>query len=295
MSDATTNGGPGTDLARPELTTEERAVLTEAREWIDHEPSGPALALQRITAAPRRLLERVMDHDVVADAIESGSQRLLDQFVPWVQNLEVADHGLGEGFVAEHNDRADALRTAEDRADATLRRYRNALAAQGGATGAASVNLVATVAAFAADLTASTLGLLRATAEILACYGRRDDLEAASIATVVLAGESDREARRRGLITAARLDGAADRRSSDLAQVLAEQAGARLLNEAVESTLRRRVRQKALGAIPLVGAAAGAGLSAWMTTRAGDAARQVGRLSFLRRHAGITEATLTDG
>lgn len=288
----TSSGDGRAAVERHDLTTNERAVLAEARAWIAKEPPPPARALQQVTAVPRRLVRRVMEQDVVAGAIEEGARRLLDQFEPWVEDLEPSDLGLPTSARPDPDVRADALRRADDEAQAVLRKYRGALSLQGGATGAASVNLVATVAAFAADITASTLGLLRAATETLAAYGQTRQLERTAVGVVALAGETEESARRDGLTAAAGLRPASHERSDDLAAALAEQAGARLLNEALETLLRRRVQQRALSAIPLVGAAAGAGLSAWMTTRTCKTAQHVGRLRFLHRHVGVVAADL---
>lgn len=155
---------------------------------------------------------------------------------------------------------------------------------EGALTGAASTNLLMAVGAVATELAVSLVGLLRASAETLAGYGEPiENLRGLAIATVHLAGVQGPSERRRGLLKVVGQEASSTPVDDQVYGVLAEQTGPRLVNEAIEALVRRRVQQRAVSAVPLLGAATGGATSAWMINRACKTGQQVGRLRLLRR------------
>ncbi|MDX1621336.1 MAG: hypothetical protein R3320_10120 [Nitriliruptorales bacterium] len=267
----------------------DRQHLADARRWIHRDASLTDRILGGVSDNSRQLIDAVLDRSGARRTMQRVAAELLDNFEPVVSGGPPA----AMTPQMEPEQRARALAHADRDADQIASRYIGGLSVQGAATGAASVNPLAAIAAVAADVTITTLGLLRASSEIISTYIHRDDLREASIATVLLAGEQDVDTRRRGLLITAGIEPAAQPSEDRLAAILAEQAGPRLVNEAMESLVRRRVRQRALAAVPLFGAALGAATSAWMVERACTVARHVGRLSAI--HADVTlERTVLD-
>lgn len=276
------------EFAAPDLTDAEWRMVAEARAWAAERSERPGQVLNRISSLSRRAMRRALDARPVADAMERAAGQLLEQFDP--TSLNTSGPALDPTGAAAPARRTAALYQADIHADDVRRRYRRMLGTQGAVSGAASINPVTMLVALAGDVTASTLGILHATAETLAAYGVRDDLRTVAVRTLVLAGEQEPAARGRGLLVAAGIDQAEVPDPSDLAQVLAGQTGPRVVTEAIETIIRRRAQQRLLTAVPALGAVAGAATSVWMTSRACEAARHVGRLTFLHQHAGVALA-----
>ncbi|MDX1657701.1 MAG: hypothetical protein R3343_02670 [Nitriliruptorales bacterium] len=275
-----------TNVARSDggLTRLEWELIADARAWAGKRPELPGQLLQQINAAGRRLMQRALSSPRVAEMVDMASTQLLEQFDP--EAVRTEGPRLDPDGHASPARRTAALKQADGRADMAARRFTRMLGAQGAATGAASINLVTTAVAMAGDITASTVGLLHAAAEVLAAYGPRgDDLRTGAVRILLLVGEREPERRRHGLLVAAGIEPAPTPGLEDLAEILAGQTGPRVVNEAIETIIRRRVRARLLLAVPAIGAVIGAATSMWMTSRATEAAKHVGRLTFLHRHA----------
>lgn len=272
-----------------ELSEPEREWLRAAEAWINEDPTVTGRALATLTSSSRRLVQRVLDGVGAQKGAEVIARRVIETFDPVTSPVSLSRPATIDNDDAR---RRQAMRAADGHARAVQRRYIAVLGLQGAATGAASVNPFATVAALTTDVAASTFGLLRAASEILSGYHDFADLKAVSVATLLVAGETDATARRAGLLEAAGVGPDHRRGGHELASVLAEQAGPRIVNEAVEALVRRRIRQRALSTVPLLGAATGAATSVWMAERTCTAARNVGRLASVHDRVGLDPAAL---
>lgn len=267
-------------------------LLEEARRWIADGATQPNRALGAITAGSRRAMDVALTTSGAKAALRRVTGRILDDFQPIVP-AGMSGTDSAAGAAADPAERIAWMRTADQRAVHIREQTVERLALQGAITGAASVSLPATVVALTTDIVYATLTLLNAAAEILSEYGETADLRERSISTLLLAGEPDIDARRRGLLRLAGIvpgGGGAD--DAGFEGVLAEQAGPRLVNEIVETIARRSLHRRAVLAVPILGAAAGAVTSAWMADRAGRTAQQVGRLSRLHRTVGLAPSVL---
>lgn len=293
MTDATTD--TTTHPHRAELTVTELALVRDATTWVDRDPDWADRVVDGIGGAARRLLDRALRSSSVQSAVHQGAATLVQRFeVPDVQPPP-AVRALGGSPTSDARRRDDALAQAEADAAAVARRHAATLGVQGALAGAAGTGVVTAVAALATDVAASTVGLLRAAAATLVAYGHTDDLLGTSLAAVLLAGERDAAARRDGLVRAARRGRTATAGTGGLPAAVAEQAALRSLNQTVETVVRRRLQQRALVAVPLLGAAAGGATSAFTTTRTCEAARHVGRLHLVARATGRDAGEVLSG
>lgn len=290
MASQSTTGRAGNGS---EVTTAavEREVIEEARAWIEQEVGLPGRVVAGIGWASRRLVERVLATQRGQSAMRSTSRWLTGQLDAAVE--DIAGRPAMQGTADRQADPGTALRRGDEAAQQVLDRYRRVLTVQGAITGAASTSLAMAVGAVAADLAASLLGLLRAAAETLAAYGEpTEDLRELAIATVHLSGVQGPSERRRGLLRTVGQEPSAVPVDDRFRGVLAEQTGTRLVNESIEALVRRRAQQRTVSAVPLLGAATGGAISAWMIKRTCSTAQHVGRLRLLRRAGSLEPADL---
>lgn len=275
------------------LTVREQQLLGEAADWV-HRSAGPAKqAMERVNALTRKLLQRAMASDGVTAAIDGAAAGLLERIEVTATDIPPAVASLGRTAAPGPAERDRALAQAEDEAQRLERRHRAMLTAQGALSGAAGSTLLTAVAALVTDVAASTAGLVRAAAATLTAYGHTEDLRDTALAVVVLAGEQDPSRRRAGLAAAASLGGPSP--DPALPTAMADQAGIRTLNQTVESLLRRRLQQRAVVAVPILGAVAGGATSAHTAARTCATARHVGRVHFVARHCGVQPDELLAG
>lgn len=274
---AVSSPGSGTPTHR------EATLLDETRDWTRHTPGAAARAIDRINGVTRGLVERALAAPAVASAIDDAGAALLDRVDVDRVQVPPAVAAIDTAPWPNPDERAVALEQAEQQAAAVDRRHRALLTAQGALSGAAGSGVVTAVAALVTDVAASTAGLLNATVATLAAYGHTADLRGTALRTLLLTGESDADRRRSALVDAAGTGGplASD---AALGRAFADQAGIRTVNQAVESVLRRRVQQRAVVVVPVLGAVAGGATSAFSVARTCAAARHVGRLHLLARH-----------
>jgi hypothetical protein len=265
-------------------------MVDEARRWVEQGPSWGDAALAPLTAVTQRAVGAIARVPAVADAIERGATTLVDEVLGDVEQ-QAATSAASTSTPTTASGRLAVLDDADEQTEQVRERAKGRLAARGAVTGALSVNTMGAVAALATDVVTMTATQLRAVGRILALHGV-EELGTTAVATLVLAGETEVGRRREGLLLAAGFDARGDGLAGDLEEVVAEQIGARVATDAVEQLLRRRVQQRAVGLVPVVGAAAGAVTAAWMTARACDTARHVGRLRFLRVHAALDRSTI---
>lgn len=289
MADRATDGADMTGSTTTMLTAHELALLAEARDWV-RDGAWSSAMLEPVTTAVGAALDRAVRLPAVARVAQRATDALVDGLDDALDLPTLLD---GPAATATTPDERVALLDAGDEhAEQVRQRHVGRTAARGAVTGAMSSTWIGAAAGLAADVSATTLDQARAVAEVLAGYGLREDLRATALATLALAGERDPERRRTGLLAAAGFTAHPSPGVDELGDVLAEQTGARLLTDLVERVVRVRVRQRAAGVVPVLGAAAGAVTGATMTGRACDVARHVGRLRVLRTHAELDGSAL---
>ncbi|MDP8927268.1 MAG: hypothetical protein M3O70_01490 [Actinomycetota bacterium] len=191
--------------------------------------------------------------------------------------------------------REAALRLADERARDLRDRYLRAPGAQGALAGAASLTAMASAVTLLAtwrSLSASPCGRALHLDFYRATPSHRPALEAA-VEFVAVASETDPTVRKRTIATVGQHlpeHPPFSDLSGELPRVIVQQVGNRGVKEAVEQMVRRALRGRLAGTVPLLGAAAGGVAWGWLAGQVCEASRQL-RVAFLTRH---TPLQLTD-
>lgn len=275
---------PGTPLQ-----VYEREVVADIRSWVGREPGWRDRALVGASNRAQRVVDLVLESRRAERFIEQLTTTVLDN----LRDVAVRDLS-GRVALAPANDRerVDLLRAADERSRTMAQQYAGALGLQGAAAGAASISALLTAFAFTADVGMAVGGALRAGAHQLALYGISPSdpgtLEA-SVEIGAIAGEIDPAQRRTATLAVVRriLDGDGSDPDRAFPRVLVQQTGTRAIKETAEQTVRRILRRRMAGLVPILGAVASGVSSASLAMRVGEAGRHVGRLTYLSRHAGL--------
>lgn len=273
----------------------ERSALYEVQQWVNREPGWTDRMLGGESSLIRQALEVLLETGPGRKTLKTatdGALAALERKV--LRNLEGSS---GVPVPTDPKGREAALRVADERAGELRDGYVKALGAQGALAGAASLSAAASAVALVADVAIAVGAALRAAAHHAALYGaapsHRSALEAA-VEFVAVASETDPTVRKR-TIAAVGQHLAENPPFSDLTgelpRVILQQLSSRGLKDVVEQMVRRVLRGRFAGVVPILGGAAGGAASAWLASHVCEASRQLGRMAFLMRH---TPLQLTD-
>ena len=273
----------------PTLTTYERHVVADVRAWVGREPAWRDRVLVGASNRARRVVDLVLESE--------RAERFVEQLTTTVlENLrEVAVRDLGARVAPAPSDasgRERLLRAADERSRDLAHHYAGLLGVQGAAAGAMSLTALLSVVVLPADVAIAVGGALRAGAHQLALYGVSPADPGALEASVeigAIAGEIDPTLRRVGVQATTRRLLAGDATDADrsFSRVVVQQTGTRAIKETAEQTVRRILRRRLAGIVPVLGALASGASSASLAMRVGEAGRHVGRLTYLARHADL--------
>lgn len=265
-----------------ELTTHQRHVLEEVRDWYVREPTIADRWLGGASGRARRIVDTALATDLGRRAVAAATDLVVERL------SGDAREGVLDLPALPAGDPDVALRAADERARELRRRYVGLLASQGAVLGAGSTTIALAAVATSADIGLSVYGSLHAALRTLAAYGvrptDRSSLHAA-IEIAAIAAETDVHQRRRSILNvAARLSDREVRRPvPELGRLVAQQIGSRTLRETVEQTVRRAAHRRLLSLVPVLGAAASGAASGWLASQVCESGQQIGRLTFIVR------------
>ncbi|MFN2557475.1 MAG: EcsC family protein [Nitriliruptorales bacterium] len=271
------------------LESYERSVVHEVQQWLNREPGWTGQLLGGVSDRSRQALDLMLTTEWGRRTLRKATERAVGA-LEGVALRGLADQREASVVPGDSQNRQAMLRRADERAGQLRNLYVGLLGVQGGLVGAASLTWTRSAAAIVADVAIAVAVTLRAAAHHLAVYrvapSRPSVLEAA-VEVVAVATETDAAMRQhhiaglsRGLLENLR-DDELDR---ELSRVVIQQTSSRAVKEAVEQTVRRVLRGRLAGLVPVLGAATGGATSAWLAAQVCEAARQVGRVTFLARH-----------
>lgn len=266
----------------------ERSVLDEVQQWLNHEPGWMDRMLGGVSSRSRQALDLVLETGPGRRAMKAATDRASAA----LEDALLGDFGADTApdVPGDPEGRAAVLRQADERAGELRNRYVGALGVQGALAGASSLTVPLAVVALVADVSSAVVVPLQASAHLLAVYGavrsHQPALQAA-VELVALATETDPGVRKGTTVRLSRRL-AGQRLEADsagqLPRIVLQQTSSRAFREAVEHTVRRVLRRRLAGLVPVLGAAAGGAASGWLAARTCEASRQVGRMAFLVRH-----------
>ncbi len=271
------------------LESYERTVVEEVQRWVNREPNWTDQLLGGVSDRSREVLDLVLTTAWGRRTLRLATDRAFGA-LEGVVLRGLADEGEASVVASDPQERQAVLRRADERAGELRSLYVGLLAAQGALVGAASVTWTRSVAAIVADVALAVAVTLRASAHHLAVYGvasSQPSVLQAAVELVAVATESDATVRSQQIAALTlglrenRQDGDLDR---ELSRVVIQQTSTRAVKEAVEQTVRRVMGGRITGLVPVLGAAAGGASSGWLGAQVCDAARQVGRVTFLALH-----------
>ncbi|MFN2556965.1 MAG: EcsC family protein [Nitriliruptorales bacterium] len=271
------------------LESYERSVVDEVQRWVNREPTWSDQLLGGMSDRSREVLDIVLRTEWGRRTLRMATERAFGA-LEGVVLRGLADEGEAALVPTDPQEREAVLRRADERAGELRSLYVGALAAQGALVGAASLTWARSVAAIVADVALAVLVTLRASAHHLAVYGvasSQPSVLQASVELVAVATESDPAVRKQQILVLSR--GLRENRQAgdldrELPRVVIQQTSSRAVKEAVEHTVRRVMGGRMTGLVPVLGAAAGGAASGWLGAQVCDAARQVGRVTFLALH-----------
>lgn len=265
-----------------ELTTFQRHVMEEVRDWYVREPTMADRWLGGASGRARRIVDMALATDTGQRAVARATDLVVERLAGDARQGALDLPALPAG------DPDVALRAADEHARELRRRYVGWLSGQGAVLGAGSTSIALAAVATTADIGLSVYGSLHAALRTLAVYGVRPTDRAslhAAIEVAAIAAETDVHQRRRSVLNvAARLSDHDVRLPvSELGRLVAQQVGTRVLRETVEQSVRRAAHRRLLTLVPVFGAAASASASGWLASQVCESGRQIGRLVFIVR------------
>jgi hypothetical protein len=257
-----------------ELTPYERKAKAEIETWRSQPPSTLAKRLDQLTKPVDKVMAMVLERRVFQRALSGVMNVVLDGTGVTLSEERILNSYRKKGYEL---DRFEDIRTTvslehmDRQAMKLAKRYRTALATEGGGAGLAATFPPAAVPALAADVIAVTTAGTRAATHYAMTYGFRvESPPERALALSVLNGatSADIAAKEAALAEVARIAKMVAQKKTW--EQLEKRAVVRAIKEAAETLTKRLTKAKLGQIIMVVGAFVAAGYNAWYMNRVGE-------------------------